>query len=230
MPKNIVTENIMSESIMQDNNATLFKLLSALFEYPDEAMLHALPELITIIGEDTSIKPAERAALASFIGWLADSDATEAQARYVKTFDMTPEHALHLTHHLFGDDKNRGPALIDLGEYYKSYGLEMGTNELPDYLPLVLEFASMLEPVEAQVFLDPFAKAIAQLGANLGAAESPWAPLVRLIEAYARLVPTMFIPAAQPITDSVCNDDDCETPVTWDASTPPTVQPMTAAR
>lgn len=211
---------------MTKNNMTLFKLLSALFEYPDETMLRALPEFMTIIGEDASIEPAEREALSAFVGWLADADPTEVQASYVKTFDMTPEHALHLTHHLFGDDKNRGPALIDLGEYYKSYGLELGTNELPDYLPLVLEFASMLEPVEAQVFLDPFAKAIAQLGANLSAAESSWAPLVHLIGGYARLVPTTYVPAAQPITDSVCNDDDCETPVTWGASTPPTVQPM----
>lgn len=213
-----------------NHNATLFKLLSALFEYPDAAMLQSLPELMTIIGEDASIEPAEREALSTFVDWLADSDLTEVQARYVKTFDMTPEHALHLTHHLFGDDKNRGPALIDLTEYYKSYGLELGTNELPDYLPLVLEFASMLEPIEAQVFLDPFAKAIAQLGANLNAAESPWAPLVNLIGGYARLVPTTYVPAAQAITDSECNDDDCETPVTWGAATPPQVQPMCTAQ
>lgn len=214
---------------MSENTMTLFKLLSALFEYPDQAMLQALPELMTIIGEDAALEPAEREAIAVFASWLADSDPTEAQASYVRTFDMAPEHALHLTHHLFGDDKNRGPALIDLGEYYKSYGLELGTNELPDYLPLVLEFASMLEPVEAQVFLDPFAKAIAQLGANLNAADSPWAPLVRLIEAHARLVPSTFVPAAQPVTDAICNDDDCETPVTWGPATPPAVQPIAAA-
>jgi nitrate reductase delta subunit len=215
------------ENIMSENTMTLFKLLSALFEYPDQAMLQAMPELMTIIGGDATIKPAEREAITAFASWLADSHLTEAQASYVKTFDMTPEHALHLTHHLFGDDKNRGPALIDLSEYYKSYGLELGSNELPDYLPLVLEFASMLEPVEAQVFLDPFAKVIAQLGANLNAAGSPWAPLVRLIEAHARLVPSTFVPAAQSITDNVCND--CETPVTWGEATPPAVQPIAAA-
>lgn len=215
---------------MSDNSMTLFKLLSALFEYPDQDLLHALPELMTIIREDATLQPCEREAIAAFASWLADSDLTEAQATYVKTFDMTPEHALHLTHHLFGEDRNRGPALIDLGEYYKSYGLELGSNELPDYLPLVLEFASMLEPVEAQVFLDPFAKVIAQLGANLDAAQSTWAPLVRLVEAHARLVPSAFVPPAQSATDSVCNDDDCETPVTWGNATPPAVQPITAAR
>lgn len=214
---------------MAENARTLFKLLAALFEYPDRAMLQAVPELMAIIGEDATITQVEREAIAAFASWLADSDLTEAQASYVKTFDMTPEHALHLTHHLFGDDKNRGPALIDLGEYYKSYGVELGTSELPDFLPLVLEFASMLEPVEAKVFLDPFAKAIAQLGANLEAAKSPWAPLVRLVEAHARLVPSTFVPAAQSITDNVCNDDDCETPVAFGNATPPSVQPIAAA-
>jgi len=221
----------MSNNSMSNDTMTLFKLLSALFEYPDQAMMQALPELMKLVGEDSTIEPAEREALSAFIGWLADTDLTEAQARYVRTFDMTPEHALHLTHHLFGDDKNRGPALIDLGEYYKSYGMEIEGNELPDYLPLVLEFASTLEPVEARVFLDPFAKVIAQLGANLRAAESPWAPLVQLIEAYARLVPTTYVPAAQPVTDSVCHDNECETPVTWDAAAAQSaVRPIAAAR
>lgn len=213
---------------MPDAPMTLFKLLSVLLEYPNQALMQAIPELMTIIGEDATLAPAERAAIADFAAWLTDSDLTDAQARYVKTFDMTPEHALHLTHHLFGDDRNRGPALIDLGEYYKSYGLEPGSSELPDFLPLVLEFASTLEPVEAKLFLDPFAKAIAQLGANLDAAKSPWAPLVRLVEAHARLVPSTFVPAAQPMTDSVCNDDDCETPVTWGDATPPAVQALAA--
>ena len=209
---------------------TLFKLLSALFEYPDQAMLDAIPEILALTDKEPSIEPGERQAIRDFAEWLGDSDLTEAQARYVKTFDMTPEHALHLTHHLFGDDKNRGPALIDLGEYYKSYGLEIGSNELPDYLPLVLEFASMLEEVEIRVFLDPFAKVIAQLGANLAAAQSPWAPLVRLIEARARLVPTSFVPAPQPATETICHDSECEAPVTWDTPAQPLARPLAAAR
>jgi nitrate reductase delta subunit len=209
---------------------TLFKLLSALFEYPDEAMVAALPELRTLVAEDAEIEPAEGEAITAFADWLAATDLTEAKALYVKTFDMTPEHALHLTHHLFGEDKNRGPALIDLTEYYKSYGLELEKNELPDYLPLVLEFASMLEPVEARVFLDPFAKVIAQLGANLDAAESPWAPLVHLIEARARLVPTSFAPAPQPVTDLVSQDSDTEAPVTWNSPPPLAAGPMATAR
>jgi len=175
------------ENTMSENTMTLFKLLSALFEYPDQAILQALPELMTIIGEDATIEPAEREAITAFASWLADSDLTEAQANYVKTFDMTPEHALHLTHHLFGDDKNRGPALIDLGEYYKSYGLENVESELPDYLPLMLEFAAQLDPAEARVFLGDAGKVLDVLAGNLDKAGSPYAPLVRIVRSYGTL-------------------------------------------
>jgi nitrate reductase delta subunit len=110
----------------------------------------------------------------------------------VRTFDLTPEHALHLTHHLFGDDKNRGPALIDLTEYYKQFGLEIaanegGSNELPDYLPLVLEFTSQLDDEEGRMFLSQWTKVLNQLATNLEKAESHYAPLVRLVEQRSRL-------------------------------------------
>ena len=85
----------------------------------------------------------ERAAVRKFLARLENGDPTEIQADYVQTFDLTPEHSLHLTHHLFGDDKNRGPALIDLSELYKDYGVEVASNELPDYLPLILEFVGL---------------------------------------------------------------------------------------
>ena len=88
----------------------------------------------------------------------------------------------------------------------------------------------MLEPVEVRVFLDPFAKVIAQLGANLGAAESPWAPLVQLVEARARLVPTSFVPTPQPATEAICHDNECEAPVTWDSPAQPLARPMAAVR
>src|SRR5512135_1060346 len=116
-----------------------YKVLSALLEYPDEELKAALPEIGAALTREPDISAQDRAALARFLQWMADTDTTELQAGYVQTFDLTPEHSLHLTHHLFGDDKNRGPALIDLSEFYKSYGVEVATNELPDYLPLVLE-------------------------------------------------------------------------------------------
>jgi nitrate reductase delta subunit len=85
---------------------------------------------------------------------------------------------------LFGDDndKNRGPALIDLGELYKDYGVKVMTNELPDYLPLVLEFVAFLEDEEATAFLSDANKVLTVLAKNLDKAQSPYAPLLSIVK------------------------------------------------
>ena len=166
----------------------LYKITSALLEYPDQELKSAMPEIAELLQLD-GISEDERGTLQKFMQWLDAQDVTELQAGYVKTFDMTPEHSLHLTHHLFGDDRGRGPALIDLTEYYRGFGLEADAKELPDYLPLVLEFASTLEEIEARVFLGQTVKVLTQLASNLETAESPYAPLVRMIEKRGQLAP-----------------------------------------
>ncbi|MDD5366591.1 MAG: nitrate reductase molybdenum cofactor assembly chaperone [Gallionellaceae bacterium] len=166
----------------------LYRLLSKLLDYPDADLLDALPETRARLARNPDLDPTERRVVADFIDHLEALDPTEAQAAYVLTFDLTPEHALHLTHHLFGDDKNRGPALIDLTEFYKEYGLELAANELPDFLPLVLEFADQLDPEEARMFLAQWTKVLKVLAGNLEKADSPYAALVRLVENRAQLV------------------------------------------
>lgn len=165
----------------------IYKIISALLEYPDLELFDNLTEIEQALDEVTDSDVAEWNAVKQFITWMKAGDPTQIQADYVKTFDLTPEHSLHLTHHLFGDDndRNRGPALIDLGELYKDYGVKVMTNELPDYLPLVLEFAAMLEDAEGREFLSDAVKVLKVLAANLAKAESPYAPLVSIIEGRA---------------------------------------------
>lgn len=165
-----------------------YRIVSRLLDYPETNLLEALDELKESLAADKSFQLSERQVVARFVEYLESLPLTELQAAYVMTFDLVPEHALHLTHHLFGDDKNRGPALIDLTEFYKEYGLELAANELPDFLPLALEFASQLDDSEAQMFLAQWAKVLKQLAANLAEANSPYAALVRLIEDRAQLV------------------------------------------
>ncbi|MBM3351555.1 MAG: nitrate reductase molybdenum cofactor assembly chaperone [Betaproteobacteria bacterium] len=165
----------------------VYKLLSALLEYPDQELVQHLTELEVFVASNADIDAAEREALLQFMQHLQSRPLTELQADYVKTFDMTAEHSLHLTHHLFGDDKNRGPALIDLGDLYKDYGVEVVTNELPDYLPLILEFAAYLDDNEATVFLSDAKKVLGVLTENLTKAESPYAALLSIIEGRATL-------------------------------------------
>lgn len=166
-----------------------YKILSALLEYPEEELIDNLPEIRSIVDKSTSIDDGERAVLRKFLDYLGSMPLTEAQVNYVNTFDRTAEHSLHLTHHLFGDDddRNRGPALIDLGEMFKDYGVKTVTNELPDYLPLLLEFTSYLDSNEATVFLSDVHKVLNILAGNLAKAESPYAPLISMIESRATL-------------------------------------------
>lgn len=175
-----------------------YNLLAALLDYPSDELLDMLKEEIASAGSVRSLvertdaehicSADEKDRIVTFIDWLIKEDPSLLQANYVQTFDLTPEHSLHLTHHLFGDDKNRGPALIDLSEYYKTYGFTLrDERELPDFLPLVLEFVSQLGRDEAAVFLADVAKVLKVLASNLEEAGSSWAPLVRVIENHGKL-------------------------------------------
>lgn len=195
---------------------TFYRITSALMGYPDAALRDDLPEIFTVIQMKGSMTDDERQVLSRFCERLSSSDSTESEADYVRTFDMTPEHSLHLTHHLIGEDKNRGPALIDLTEFYREYGVEITKKELPDYLPLMLEFVSTLELEEGRLFLSRWNKVLRQLTANLNEAGSVYAELVGLVEARSRWVVTGDIDiAAIPRTDPLQDEGDFDPPVNF---------------
>lgn len=200
-----------------------YRIISALFSYPDASLREVLPEIRAAIADQGDFAPDERAVLAEFLAkleTLAASDPTAAEEEYVRTFDMVPEHSLHLTHHLLGEDRNRGPALIDLGEFYKDCGFGINARELPDYLPLMLEFVSLLEAEQARIFLSRWNKVLRQLSANLEEAGSGYASLARLVEVRSRLVENAVnpaTPAAAAKTDPCLDDGDFDPPVSWAA-------------
>lgn len=175
----------------------LFQLLAMLLDYPHDDARAELTQLVheyegvggllIALDPDRLFSGQEREQIARCLEWLLAQPTLAAQADYVKTFDLVPEHSLHLTHHVFGDDKNRGPALIDLSEIYKSYGLQHDEHEIPDFLPLMLEFVSQLEPDEARLFLSDAVRILASLADRLAQAESPYAPLLQVIANHATL-------------------------------------------
>lgn len=165
----------------------IYKLLSVLLDYPDADVEANLPNMNALVESDNIISADEKKELKKFMAWAEAKELTELQALYVQTFDLAPEHSLHLTHHLFGDDRGRGPALIDLSEYYKGFELKPVDSELPDFLPLILEFVSTLSEHETRIFLADAVKVLTVLATNLEKAASPYAPLVRIIENHGRL-------------------------------------------
>ena len=160
----------------------IYKLLARLIDYPTAEMIENLSEVRALVDADSSITSPEKEAINEFVSWMGGQDLLRIQEYYVNTFDMVPEHDLHLTHHLFGDDRGRGPALVDLSEHYKAAGLEVAAKEIPDFLPLILEYVSTLDDMGARVFLGDAAKVITVLAANLEKAESPYAKLMRIID------------------------------------------------
>lgn len=165
----------------------IYRVLARLLDYPDGELMESIPEIIALLKKDPEVDAQERDALLQLIFWMQLHDLTGLQGDYVQTFDMTPEHDLHLTHHLFGDDRGRGPALIDLSEHYKSAGLEMESGEIPDFLPLILEYLSTLDEMQARFFLGDAAKVVKVLAENLEKAGSPYAKLLRIVENRGRL-------------------------------------------
>ena len=167
----------------------LYKLLSILLEYPSREICRNWDEIIAGINSLEETDKEEKAIMLDFVQWAQSLSMTKFQEEYVRTFDLTPDNALYLTHHLFEEqDRERGPTLIELCEFFKSEGLEITNGELPDYLPLVLEYVSTLEDkTSAKIFLKESSHVSGIIANNLEDINSPYAPLLRLVERHGRI-------------------------------------------
>lgn len=165
----------------------LYRILSLLLDYPDDYLKDHLPDLAGLIEADPAVSPAERRTVLETIDWMRATGLLALQAHYVQVFDLTPDHSLHLTHHTLGESRERGPALVELAEFYRAHGFEAAERELPDYLPLVLEFATTLDEAGVAVFLRDRAPVLALLAERLAAAHSPYAGLVQVLAHRARV-------------------------------------------
>ena len=118
-----------------------YQLLSLLLLYPDETILAARRDLAAAIA--ALPRSAERTSLERFWEWFSGTGPSRVQQAYVETFDLQKRSSLHLTFFTEGDTRKRGQALLRLKRIYASVGLELDTRELPDYLPVMLEFAEL---------------------------------------------------------------------------------------
>ncbi len=128
------------------------KLLSVLLAYPEEALVDAVPELREAVAE---LPRGERRALEPVLDGIASTPLADLRRVYVETFDFDRRCGLHLTYHTHGDRRQRGLELVRLKRRYAEAGLPFEGDELPDYLPVLLEFAS-LRPEEARELLASF--------------------------------------------------------------------------
>ncbi len=124
-----------------ENHPQLFRLLSLCLSYPDEVLAAGAAELSAAAAgiEDRLL----REPLAAFAAHLASEPLLRQQEHYTEIFDLQPRDCLNLTYHVLGDREERGRALAGLLALYRQGGFEPAGGELPDYLPLLLEFLSV---------------------------------------------------------------------------------------
>jgi nitrate reductase molybdenum cofactor assembly chaperone NarJ/NarW len=151
-------------------------LMSALLHYPDDELLADLPRMQAAAAR---LAPGDlRQAIEGFLGHLADRPLLALQTAYTTAFDLNPATTLNLTWHRYGDNENRAAALARLQRRYDAAGWERTTGDLPDYLPLMLEFLALC----------PAEDATGEIQACLGSMASLIEPLTRTAPAYAELL------------------------------------------
>ena len=129
------------------------RVLAHLLRYPDETLRAHLGELRDALHAERALGAPRLAELDALVERLQRDPALETEAAYVELFDRGRGTALHLFEHVHGDSRERGPAMISLAQTYEAAGLYLRPGELPDYLPVALEYASTQPPAQAREFL-----------------------------------------------------------------------------
>lgn len=155
-----------------------YQVLSALLLYPEQALIDNLTELETMLADT----PALQTPLRPLFAYLANDTLIAVQQNYVMTFDRNPSHSLHLFEHIHGESRDRGQAMVDLMEEYKKHGLEMTGDDLPDFVPLFLEFLSQQDEAEAARLLSDAVHVLAHIGRKLAANGSPYSVVFDVLQ------------------------------------------------
>jgi len=160
---------------------TIHRVLSALLTYPEQALVDGLGDIDWTLAE----WPQARDMLAPLTNVMRREPLIRLQENYVATFDRNPAHSLHLFEHVHGESRDRGQAMVDLLEEYRRDGFELTTGELPDYVPLFLEYLGALvmdgEDARAEQLLGEAIHVLAAIGNRLARSESPYATVFQVL-------------------------------------------------
>jgi nitrate reductase delta subunit len=165
------------------------KALSALLIYPTAELQEASGEISEAIESEPAISNAVRDQLHQLLTELASDDIYDLQERYLLLFDRTRSLSLHLFEHVHGESRDRGQAMIDLKAQYEKAGLEQDSTELPDFLPLFLEYVSTLLAEEARDALAQPAHIFAAMAERLRKRRSAYEAVFRALVALSATKP-----------------------------------------
>ena len=163
-----------------------FKALSALLTYPTEELRLAAGEMSEVLDADTLIPGRVRDQLHALLHEIATGDLYDMQERYVLLFDRTRSLSLHLFEHVHGESRDRGQAMIDLKSQYEQAGLFMSASELPDFLPMFLEYLATRSAKEACEALGQPVHIFAALAERLRKRKSPYEAVLPCVDCPGR--------------------------------------------
>jgi nitrate reductase delta subunit len=186
----------------------LFKAFSALLTYPSEEMRAALPEISAVIAHSPLVAARERQGLLDLVTELGGGDLLAAEERYVDLFDRGRALSLNLFEHLHGESRDRGTAMVDLKRLYEDAGYEFVARELPDYLPVVLEYLSQRDMAEARDVLADCGHILTSITRSLIARQSRYAAVLQalVIIAGEKPVDVADVKPAKPPAEELDHD------------------------
>lgn len=171
----------------------LHKIIAMLLTYPEQDWLQSFGELRATVSAETGRSRRAGRRLDRLLTYLECGRLIDLQEVYVETFDRNPAHSLYIFEHTMGESRDRGEAMARLIDEYRRSGLEVTSRELPDFLPLFLEFLSLIPTEEAQERLTRIAEVVQILRDRLADAGSPY---VGAFEALLALTPGSTLAAA----------------------------------
>jgi nitrate reductase delta subunit len=183
------------------------KVLSAVLSYPTAELQAAMPELRAALDAEAALPVRQRERLDRIMDEITDGDLLDLQERYVLLFDRTRSLSLHLFEHVHGESRDRGQAMVDLAAHYEGHGFEIAATELPDYLPLFLEFLSLVPAAEAKGLIGETAHVLQALRMRLKKRKSAYSSVLSAVLALADAsAASLQVPDAAGETDDDPND------------------------
>ncbi len=188
-----------------------YKVFAHLLSYPDATVRAHLDEMQQALHAEGALSTGRMAEIDALIGALKRLDPLENESAYVELFDRGRATSLHLFEHVHGDSRDRGPAMIDLAQTYERAGLYLAPEELPDYLPVVLQFVSTQPAREAHDFLAEMAHILNAIFNALQQRGSLYAGVLgALLELAGEKAQAVKIPVEAPL------DESWEEPIAFD--------------
>ena len=180
--------------------ADTLRSLARLLSYPDAVLRNHLGDLREALRRQGALKPERLLELEALMASIESQSDIDAEADYVQLFDSGRRTSLHLFEHVHGDSRDRGPALVDLARTYEQAGLFLRPGEMPDHLPVVLEYASTQPPQAARAFLAEMAHIFNAIFSALHRRHSRYASVLgALLDLAGELAAPVNVPDEEPL-------------------------------